>query len=303
MKHFAAIVIGFGAMAWSPALAQTQPPEAGAPSPAKVPEPDRVPQIARWGATIKPEIEAIVGAKFTADVAIKVIQLDDLAQMIAAPIQKRMADAKVKRPNGTEMGETEIRVRSMAAAFKVATRTFGMYRYEDKTVYVVLENSARYAKRHGWSADTADHAPKLAVAHELVHALQDQKTGLGERLKAASGEEWAALTSVTEGQAVWSTDQLAKKLDWPAANAVLWGVVTGVQTEDEPAGSEKMPKVKVPDGAPASELYDLGKKFIEVQMAYAGDGLKGTERVWAIVAKPPVTMAEVKEPEKFVVKR
>ena len=213
MKHVAAIVIGVGAFAWSPALAHAQPGDADAQNAPKAAEPERVPAIAKWGAEMKTEIEGIAGAKFTADVPIKVIQLDDLAQMIAAPIQKRMTDAKVKRPNGAEMGETEIRVRSMAAAFKVATRTFGMYRYEDKTVYVVLENSARYAKRHGWSSDTADRAPKLAVAHELVHALQDQKTGLGERLKKVSGEELAALTAITEGQAVWATDQLAKNLE------------------------------------------------------------------------------------------
>ena len=308
MRNNGAIVMGVGVAAWATALSGVavarglQPGASGVRDAQVGSDGERETPIAKWGAAMRPEIEGIVGAKFAGEVPIRVIQLDDLAQMVAAPIQKRMRDSKIKRPDGSEMGETEIRVRSMAAAFKVAERTFGMYRYEDKTVYVVLENSARYAKRHGWSADTAERAPKLAVAHELVHALQDQRTGLGERLRKASGEEWGALTAVTEGQAVWATDELAKKLDWPAANAVLWGVVTGVQTEDEPAGSEKMPKVKVPDGTPASELYELGKRFVEVQMAYAGEGVKGNERVWAIVGRPPVTMAEVREAEKFVMK-
>ena len=46
----------------------------------------------------------------------------------------------------------------------------------------------------------------LAVAHELIHALQDQKTSLGERFGQVGGEERNALIAVTEGQAVWVTD-------------------------------------------------------------------------------------------------
>lgn len=256
-----------------------------------------------WAASIKPEIEAIAGAKFEKDVSIKVLGQDDLAQMLAAPIIKRMSDEKAKRPDGSEMSVMEIRIRAMAAAFKLATRTFGMYRYEDQTVYVIPENASRYAKRYGWSAQTLERTPKLAVVHEMIHALQDQKTALGERFATTSGEEKSTLIAVTEGQAVWVTDQLATKLDWPAANAVLWGVVTGVQTEDEPAGSEKMPKVKVPDGSPASELYDLGKKFVVAQAELKGDAPTGAERIWAIVVKPPLTMAELKEPEKFVLRK
>ena len=63
---------------------------------------------------------------------------------------------------------------------------------------------------------------------------------------------------------------------------------------------EKMPKVKVADGAPSSELYDLGKKFVAAQAELKSEAPTGAERVWAIVAKPPLTMAELKEPEKFV---
>jgi hypothetical protein len=287
---------------------QTAPPQVGgaekgaSATPVAPPVAPSEKGLADWAATIKPDLEQIAGAKFEKDVPVKLLALDDLAEMLAAPIIKRMTDEKAQRPDGSPMSPVEIRIRAMAAAFKVATRTFGMYRYEEKTVYVVPENAARYAKRHGWSAETLDRAPKLALAHEMIHALQDQKTGLGTRLGKLTGEERSALVAVSEGQAVWVTDQLAKKLDWPAANAVLWGVVTGVQTEDEPSGSEKMPKTKVVDGAPASEWYELGKKFVEVQAEFKGEGPKGTERVWAIVAKPPVTMNEVKEPEKFVVK-
>lgn len=255
-----------------------------------------------WAVSIKSELETFAGAKFEKEVAIKVMGLDDLAQMLAAPIMQRMTDEKAKRPDGSEMSPVEIRIRSMAAAFKLATRTFGMYRYEDKTVYVIPENASRYAKRYGWSSLTLDRTPKLAMAHELIHALQDQKASLGERFGKIGGEDRSALIAVTEGQAVWVTDQLAAKLDWPAANAVLWAVVTGVQSEDEPAGAEKMPKVKVNDGAPASELYDLGKKFITAQAEWKGDAPTGAERIWAIITKPP-TMTELKEPEKFVLKK
>lgn len=303
------MVAGIALVAPARSNAQPVPSQVGgaangtSATPAASPASPSEKSLNEWAASIKPDLETIAGAKFERDVEVKVLGLDDLAQMLAAPIMQRMTDEKAKRPDGSEMSPMEIRIRSMAAAFKVATRTFGMYRYEDKTVYVVPENAARYAKKHGWSAQTLERTPKLAAAHELIHALQDQKTSLGERFSKLRGEEKSSLIAVTEGQAVWVTDQLAAKLDWPAANAVLWGVVTGVQTEDEPAGAEKMPKTKVTDGAPAAEVYDLGKKFVAVQAELKSETPTGAERVWAIVAKPPLTMAELKEPEKFELRK
>src|SRR6185436_4856562 len=145
-----------------------------------------------------------------------------------------------------------------------ATRTFGMYNYPDKTVYVVPQTAQLYAKKHAWGPETTERVPRLAVAHELVHALQDQKCMLGENLPKAEGEPRAALVSVTDGHAVWVTDQIAAKHGWDVANSMLWGLLTGVQEAEDPKtkGSASEP---VLSAAPSAELYTLGRAFIKFQ--------------------------------------
>ncbi|HMN39384.1 MAG TPA: hypothetical protein PKE29_00965 [Phycisphaerales bacterium] len=255
--------------------------------------------ISAWVAGQKPAIETITGAKFRRDVPVKAVSVDEMAQLIAKTIEADMAGAA--RPDGSPMSAIEIHVRATAAAFKVATRTFGMYRYEDKTVYVVPENVRTYAKRHGWSEQTVERTPRLAVAHELVHALQDQTVALSERSEKLGRERQHTLRVVSEGQAVWATDQLAKQLDWGAANSVLWGVVTGVQAEGEPekGGAPAAASQRV---APSAEAYTLGRAFVEYHLAWVGEGPKGTQRVWAILRNPPLNLGQIVDPGKCVVK-
>jgi hypothetical protein len=301
----AGTLAGSGAVVgcFEPATQAGEPPAAAQPAPvatpAAAPAADPSAEFVTWAADQKAAIETITGAKFDRDVSIKVVSTDEMAQMVGKSIEGDMVGST--RPNGTPMSAMEIHVRATAAAFKVATRTFGMYRYEDKTVYVVPENARTFAKRHGWSDLTVARTPRLALAHELIHALQDQKVALSERSAKLNREHQFALRAVSEGHAVWATDQLAKQLDWGAANSVLWGVVTGVQTEEEP--TKGAPAVVAPPRiAPSAETYSVGKAFIEFQMAWTGEGPKGTERVWTILKTPPTNMGQLADPGSFEVK-
>ncbi len=291
-------LLGVGAVA---AAAIAEEPRTGPQGGSAAAQADPSAEFVAWAAEQKGAIETITGAQFERDVPVKAVSTDEMAQMIGKTIEADMAGAV--RSNGSPMSAIEIHVRATAAAFKVATRTFGMYRYEDRVVYVVPENVRTYAKRHGWSDDTVARAPRLAIAHEMIHALQDQKAWLGERFTKLSGEERTALRAVSEGQAVWATDQLAKKLDWGAANSVLWGVVTGVHGDEEPAPKGGVAPPRSDERvAPSSEVYSLGKTFVEAQAAWAGEGPKGTVRVWLTLVNPPTKMEQLKEPGKFEVK-
>jgi hypothetical protein len=278
------------------------PPAQGAPAQAMpapaATKPDPAAELAAWVAEHKGEIEEIAGAKLGGEIPVRVASTDELAQKIAASLEMDMIGAT--RPNGKPMTPIELHVRATAAAYKVATRTFGLYSRDEKVVYAIPENVRVYGKKYGWSEETIARAPRLALAHELVHAIQEQKCGLGERLAKTSGEERGALMAVSEGQAVWVTDQLAAKLDWGAANSVLWGLVSGVSDEDEPQLKAK--QAKPSPLAPGAELYTLGKAMVVYHAAYTGDGPKGAERVWAILSHPPTTLAGLKDPAKFEVK-
>lgn len=292
--------------------AQSNPPGAGAEPPADAPATARPAQPASdpnadllaWAEQAKREVERITGEKFETDVLVKVVSVEDLSIVLARPIQADMAAAGIKRNDGTPMSELEIRVRSMGIALRVAARTFGLYSHDEKVVYVVPSSAAAYAKKYGWSERTAERVPRLAMAHELVHALQDQRAGLSKRLLKSSGEARVCLTCVSEGHAVWATDQLAAAQGWGAANGVLWGVVTGVQSDDEgqPKGLAKQPKMPPLRLAPESEIYAKGKAFMAHHAAFAGEGLKGHERLWAILRRPPGSMAEIAKPETFEIK-
>jgi len=283
MTEFLAMLIL--AAAGSASFGQEPPPPKTEPPP---PQGD----LGAWAAQVRPEIETIAGAKFTAEVPIKVVSADQLAQLLAEPVEKDMAGSK--RANGAPMTEVEIHIHATAAAYKVASRTFGMYHYPDKTVYVIPENALLYAKHHAWSTETAERVPRLAVVHELVHALQDQKTHLGDRLAKSDGDARAALVCVTEGHAVWVTEQVAAKHDWGVADAMLWGIVTGVQETTDPK-SKYTAADPVVRAAPSAELYTLGKEYMKSQAAKVPSGKSAAERLWEIVAKPPA-MTEIKPP-------
>ncbi|MBN2798195.1 MAG: hypothetical protein JXX28_03545 [Deltaproteobacteria bacterium] len=151
---------------------------------------------------------------------------------------------------------------------KYAPRAHGVYVSEEALDAVVASGGVSQGERGSYL--------RLVVAHELVHALQDQQVELDHAFRTCEDfEALQSLRTATEGQAMWVEERVAARLGltelyWRAAAQQGWG----------------------PEGllvAPAWDLwavYGQGRTWMD--WLYQ-DG--GTEAQWAVIASPPRTTA------------
>lgn len=248
-----------------------------------------------WARLAAPEIERLTARSFTKLPPIRVVSEDDLATTLAKPMREAMIRmrANVKR-DGTPMSDLEMTVRTRSQAYRVAARTLGLYDHDQKVILVIPQTAERLGKKRAWSPETIRRITRLALAHELVHALQDQTADLAVRLDALSGEPEKCLMAVSEGHAVVVTDALAETLGWSTANMVLNGLVTGVE---EPApgttpGTPPPPPIDL-HGSPSASVYQSGAAFVR---HHAGTSLP---KAWSLLASPPKAWADVLDPKRF----
>jgi hypothetical protein len=127
---------------------------------------------------------------------------------------------------------------------------------------------------------------QLVVAHELVHALQDQEIDLAARVRASvDPDATEALAMLTEGHAVFCSERAADELGLQAAIAPLRSVF---------AGNREVATIPQADLATRrvrgqSILHYLrSAEFLQQQHKNGGD-----ERLWALLADPAPSTRKV----------
>jgi hypothetical protein len=136
----------------------------------------------------------------------------------------------------------------------------------------------------GRSAGAARDAALLVLAHELVHALQDQVAGIDRTLGALEDlDHFDGFRAATEGQANWVTLRVARALGledafWALSRGQGWG----------PDG------LLVPAAFPVFMLYGQGMFMCD---HHAEKG--GAEAVWRLVREPPRSTTMVFRPERY----
>lgn len=274
---------------------RSDPSSTPAPIPAELPIKNDQLAFEPWSLLIAAEIERLTGRPFTKLPPIRVISEDDLATHLAQPMREAMIrmGAHVKR-DGSPMSELEITVRTRAQAYRLVSRTLGLYDHAEKAILLIPSTAERLGKKRAWSPETIRRVTRLALAHELVHALQDQSADLSTRLDALTGEPEKCLLAVSEGHAVVVTDAIAETLGWTTANLVLGGLITGVE-EAAPGTTPGTPLPPAIDlhGAPSSSVYLAGTAFVR---HHVGTSLPSG---WALFASPPKAWADVLDPKRF----
>lgn len=248
-----------------------------------------------WARLTATEIEHLTGHTFTKPPPVRIVSEDDLAESLSKPMREAMIRAGAnKRPDGSPMSDLEITVRTRSQAYRVASRTLGLYDHAQKAILLIPSNAERLGKKRAWSPETVRRVVRLALAHELVHALQDQAADLSQRLDTLTGEPEKCLLAISEGHAVVVTDALAETLGWQTANLVLGGLVTGI--EDAPPGTApgaQPPPAIDTHGAPSAAVYVAGTRFIRFHAK--GDHAAA----WAILLAPPAAWADVQDPARW----
>ena len=237
-----------------------------------------------WVTEVRPRVERVAGRAFRTGTPVLATTNDELARILAKPIER---DIRAARPG---LIPVAARANAMSLAYSIATRTLGVYAHEQRTIYVVPENIESITGTSEIPADLADRVLRLTIAHELVHALQDQHVGLSPRgANAASGEARQAFTAVVEGHAVWVTRRIAEQLGWTdAKQAIMKSALRSSGAPREPEVGE----TGMPGSMDPGLVYRAGADFIARRFE-----LGGLEAVWMALRVPPTRTEDIRRPD------
>ncbi|HET6794109.1 MAG TPA: hypothetical protein VFH45_06695 [Acidimicrobiales bacterium] len=151
--------------------------------------------------------------------------------------------------------------------------TVGFYDSDSKNLYVEGTSMTPYVR--------------VTVAHELTHALQDQRLGLGH-LNDLPDDQQPAVSALIEGDAVTveqdyrNTFSAEEERRYRSEEDALGGGAGGASLPDFLADASNFP-------------YDFGPAFVDSLLNDGGNGrLDGAYR------RPPVSEAEVVDPTRYL---
>jgi hypothetical protein len=172
-----------------------------------------------------------------------------------------------------------------------AQAIIGKYGIIDRSLYLLPKNLAPLLKLAKVDEKYTQSILKLTIAHELVHAIQDQETDLKRIRKISNYDELNAFSAIIEGHAVFIQDQVGNALKLEESAIELSRLLSaGAVTYDDPA--QEMINQLI--ATQFEQIYLGGRKFIEYHYQQGGN-----ERVWEIMAKPPRRTAMIAKPETY----
>jgi hypothetical protein len=202
------------------------------------------------------------------------------------PFQARLA-AESTLIYGRVFADTPPEIREVMASEGAKLQSLGVlakYGIQDRVTYICPQVIRDSLPQMGLGDDQAPAVFRLILAHELTHALTDQRTGLEaeigqihdmDGLEAASGA-W-------EGVAMYVERQVALDL----ALTPTFDALTRLQGWG-PAGLEDPSRFQI------YATYGAGMDFTAWQFAHGG-----AEREWRVLASLPASTAEIFRPERW----
>lgn len=225
-------------------------------------------------AAARPLVEQALGVEFTEPPRLAVLSPD--AALVA--FQDDLRPEVLRRYPGATPGQRRTLLRALAAAS--VQSSVARYSVSRKCLVLVAKSVKSQLAAHGLTGDAAKEFVKSAIAHETVHALDDQVFDLAARYGgAADREALRAVSMVIEGRAVHFGTAVAKEL--------------GVRPEIR----EMLPGGKKPADRRAWTFrltYEQGAKFTAALMERGGLALLAKA-----MREPPVLTSFLFHPERW----
>jgi hypothetical protein len=161
----------------------------------------------------------------------------------------------------------------------------GKYTPKNHTVHISTNPFKSGLESGEYSEQLATDMVRLVVAHELAHALQQEKTDLlGVLMTAQDADAVEANRATIEGQATWLEVKVAEALDLHEAHKTL--------TAFQGWGKDGLEKL---ESFPVWATYGQGMLFIDALTKEHGQAY-----VWeTLLAKPPQRTAMLYRPETY----
>jgi hypothetical protein len=234
---------------------------------------------------IVPLIEDATGRKFAKIPAIKLVDRKKMTAILQVELKPQL---KGMYPDYSEERLNEL---SSQQASVLAPAVMGKYGLLDHNLYLMPKNLGPLFKMVKVDSKYTQSILKLVIVHELIHALQDQQTDLKRFWNITSIDEINAFQATIEGHAVFIQDLLGREMGLDESVIEMSRLLSaGAVTFDDPARE----MIKKLIATQYEQIYLGGKKFIEYHYQHGGN-----ERVWEIIAKPPVKTAMIAHPETY----
>jgi hypothetical protein len=225
---------------------------------------------------VAPVVAEVAGMEFRELPEIVLADSGLLARVVLAE-QRHLLTASGQGASVEAQRDAEETATAMAPAFA------GKYGFLDHRLYVSVEGLEDALAIQGYPAWLLRPALRVVIAHELVHALQDQQVDLGRSVLAApSGDAVMALNCLVEGHAVWVHEQVGARL----------GLDEAVTAIDELLGTDTPFRRRMdPREFQQRYVYGLGRDSVAWHADHGG-----TTAVWAVLASPPPSTAGIVAP-------
>lgn len=181
---------------------------------------------------LRPVVEKVCGRKFARDPVAYLSDRGDMMRVFRVELGPQIAEAYKGQP------ASRIRRALQLRADLLGSVAIGKYELASGEVLVVPERVVQSLKAMGVAATEESSVLKLFVAHELVHALQDQEIELGKRYAAMTQADVVdSLVMRTEGHAVMCSEMVMRELNLIPAIDTGRSVLKGTSRPLESTGS------------------------------------------------------------------
>lgn len=234
-----------------------------------------------WMDEVKPLVEKIANRKLKRVPKLACVRRSEFRKVIHSEILERLNDFAPEGRNSVNPLVAEAQATASAASM------LGKYGYQGATMYLLPGNIAPLMQVGGFDKRLLEGMIKVVIAHELVHALQDQHIGLGKRLaRLRTKEAIISFNAVVEGQAVVIQDQVAARLGLEEAAAAVRKLMPGggLLEEKYPQIAAKLDSSRINQRL----IYSYGTAYMQSQWDKGG-----AARMWDVVAGDPVPFTDI----------
>jgi hypothetical protein len=234
---------------------------------------------------VVPLVEKATGRKLNKIPAIKLVDREEMIPVLQEEFEPQLKN--LYPDYSAEQMENVGYDQSLVYAKAI----MGKYGIMDRSLYLLPKNLVPLLKLSKVDEKYTKSILKLVIAHELVHAIQDQETDLKRVQQIINYDELNAFSATIEGHAVFVQDQVGSALGLEESAIELSRLLSaGAVTYDDPA-QEMFNKLIATQ---FEQIYLGGRKFIEYHYQEGGN-----ERVWEILAKPPLKTAMIAKPDTY----
>lgn len=227
------------------------------------------------------QVEVATGRKFELLPEIAIVDREELADVLRMEFMVASAGAD-SSADGPLLGS---QVSAMAAAM------LGKYGILDGVLYLVPTNMWPLLRLAGVDEKHGKSILKLVMAHELAHALQDQEVDLTRVYGITSMEESSAFMATIEGHAVFVQEAVGRELGLEESLVEMSRLLSaGAVVYDDPA----LEAIKAVIATQYEQIYLGGRDFIAHHYRQGGN-----ERLWEILANPPIKTSMIARPDTY----